>query len=163
MSQPLSPRQASGAAIGARLRRLSDRIDREAAAVYAARGFAFEQRWYGTLSLLDERGPLSVSEIASALNVTHVAVSQVRQSLAAAGLIDTVPDPQDGRRRALTLTAKGLAFVGEIRPLWEALEAVGAQINREADDPAAALDRLERALNRMSIGQRIEALTGPKT
>lgn len=162
MVQALSPRQASRAAIGARLRRLSERIDREASAVYAARGVVFEQRWYGALSLLDERGPLSVSEIAEALNVTHAAVSQVRQSLSAAELINAAADPADRRRRALCLTAKGEALVDQVRPLWEALEAVGAAINREADDPAAALDRLESALDRMSIAERIEGLIGPE-
>jgi hypothetical protein len=37
----------------ARLRRLSERIDREVGALYAARGEKMEQRWFGTLDLLD--------------------------------------------------------------------------------------------------------------
>ncbi|MDQ8756019.1 MarR family transcriptional regulator [Sphingosinicella sp. LHD-64] len=151
-------RQASGAAIGARLRRLSERIDREANAVYAARGIDFEQRWYGTLSLLDERGPLSVTEIARALNITHVAVSQARRSLTAAGLIASTLDPADGRRRTLHLTDAGAAFVARLWPLWDALNAVGDAINREAADPSAALDRLEGALDRMSLSERVERL-----
>jgi DNA-binding MarR family transcriptional regulator len=149
-------RQASGAAIGARLRRLSDRIDREANAVYAARGIDFEQRWYGTLSLLDEGGALSVTEIARALNITHVAVSQARRSLTTAGLIASTLDPADGRRRTLHLTEAGAAFVSRLWPLWDALNAAGDAINREAADPSAALDRLERALDRMSLTERVE-------
>ncbi len=47
-------RQASGAAIGARLRRLSERIDREANAVYAARGIDFEASYSLPLSRLSD-------------------------------------------------------------------------------------------------------------
>lgn len=154
-------RQASGAAIGARLRRLSERIDREANAVYAARGIDFEQRWYGTLSLLDEQGPLSVTEIARALHITHVAVSQVRRSLTTAGLIGSTLDPEDGRRRTLHLTEAGCSFVARLWPLWDALNLAGDAINREAADPSAALDRLEEALDRASLCDRVEALLRP--
>lgn len=151
-------RQDSGAAIGARLRRLSERVDREANAAYATRGIAFEQRWYGTLSLLDVRGPLSVTEIAAALKVTHVAVSQVRRSLVAAGLIEATADPEDGRRRALHLTGSGKALVASLWPVWDALNIAGNGLNREAGDLSAALDRLEAALNRMSIADRVALL-----
>src|SRR3954447_15532095 len=103
--------QASDAAIGARLRRLSERIDREANAIYHQQGIAFEQRWYGILSLLDARGPLSVVEIARILGITHVAVSQTRRSLMEAGLVASSSDDKDGRRRTLSLTKDGAAFV----------------------------------------------------
>lgn len=155
-------RQASGAAIGARLRRLSERIDREANAVYAARGIDFEQRWYGTLSLLDARGPLSVTEIARALQITHVAVSQARRSLTTAGLIESTLDPEDGRRRTLHLTDMGRAFVARLWPLWDALNAAGDAINREAANPSAALDRLEQALDRVSLAERVARLLPPE-
>lgn len=145
------------------MRRLSERIDREANAVYAARGIDFEQRWYGTLSLLDEHGRLSVTEIARALNVTHVAVSQVRRSLTSAGLIASTLDPADGRRRTLHLTEAGTAFVAQLWPLWDALNAVGDAINREADDASAALDRLERALDRQSLAERVEQMLPKST
>ena len=47
------PSRSGGAAIGARLRRLSDRIDREADGLYAAFGIDFEQRWFGTFLRCD--------------------------------------------------------------------------------------------------------------
>jgi hypothetical protein len=43
------PSRFGGAAIGARLRRLSDRIDREADGLYSALGIDFEQRWFGVM------------------------------------------------------------------------------------------------------------------
>lgn len=147
--------QASEAAIGARLRRLSERIDREANAIYQQQGIAFEQRWYGTLSLLDARGPLSVVEIARLLGITHVAVSQTRRSLMEAGLVAASSDAKDGRRRTLSLTKDGAAFVARLWPLWDALNLAGEALNREAGDIAAGLDRLEAALDRQPLAVRV--------
>lgn len=158
MSRQSLRRQSSGAAIGARLRRLSERIDREATAAYARRGIAFEQRWYGPMALLDTRGPLSVTEIARALGISHAAVSQVRRSLSAAGLVESVPDEADGRRSILSLSVAGSALVRRLWPLWDAINQAGDTLNREAGDVAAALDRLEGALNRQSLSARIDAV-----
>lgn len=52
-------REAGGEALGARLRRLSERIDREATQVYVAHNIDFEQRWHGLLNQLIVNGPMS--------------------------------------------------------------------------------------------------------
>jgi DNA-binding MarR family transcriptional regulator len=151
------PRHADslgGAAIGAHLRRLSDRIDRDANRVYVQLGIAFEQRWMGMLDLLDRSGPMSVKDIAADLRISHPSVSQTRASLLAAGLVVEREDPKDGRRRILRLSARGLALVEKLRPVWCALEETGRTLNREAGDLVAALARLEDALDRASIAAR---------
>jgi len=71
--------QAGAAAIGARLRRLSERIDRDAGRLYAEAGIDFEQRWFGVINLLALLGPRTVGELASFLGVSHASVSQVRR------------------------------------------------------------------------------------
>ena len=63
------PSHHRGAAIGARLRRLSERIDREANAIYAEMDIEFEQRWFGVLNQLALSGPMSVGELAAVLGV----------------------------------------------------------------------------------------------
>jgi DNA-binding MarR family transcriptional regulator len=146
--------QAGGAALGARLRRLSERIDREVGALYAARGEAMEQRWYGVLNLLDRFGPLGVVQLAQAMGVTHVAVSQVREALERAGLIALAPDPADARRRLLSLSAKGRDLVARLRPLWDALANSARELDAEAGGVVAALDRLEKALDATSVADR---------
>jgi len=162
MKDRMEQRQVGGAAIGARLRRLSERIDREANAIYAACGVDFEQRWYGVLSLLDERGSLSVVDIARLLGVTHVAVSQVRRDLMGAGLVMATPDEADGRRRTLSLSEEGRALVLRLQPMWDALNRAAEGLNAEAGDPSAALDRLQAALDRASLGNRFDAEAGRK-
>lgn len=149
-------RSLGGAAIGARLRRLSERVDRDATRVYAELGVAFEQRWMGVLDQLSRRDGLSVKELAETLGISHPSVSQTRASLLAAGLIEDQPDPTDGRRRTLQLTSAGRALVAGLRPVWDALEQASRDLDDEAQNAVAALDRLEVALDRRSLFDRVK-------
>src|SRR5438046_9381141 len=107
-------RKAGGEALGARLRRLSERIDREATQVYVAQNMDFEQRWYGLLNQLILNGPMSIGQIAAALRITHVSVSQASRSLEAAGIVSSSASPADARRRQLSLTSKGDDLVAQL-------------------------------------------------
>jgi DNA-binding MarR family transcriptional regulator len=150
-------RTAGGAALGARLRRLSDRFDRDTAQIYAARGLRFEQRWFGILNQVVLNGPMTVGEIAAALRITHVSVSQARRALEGAGLLEALSDEADARRRPLALTPNGEAFVASLAPLWKALSDSAEELNAEADDLVRLLDRLEDALDARTLFDRVAA------
>ncbi|MBO9708177.1 MAG: MarR family transcriptional regulator [Caulobacter sp.] len=153
-------RSSGAAAIGARLRRLSERIDRDAARLYRESGEVFEQRWYGTVQLLAQRAPLSVGDLAAALGVSHASVSQIRAGLAKAGLVAWDVDRKNARLRRLSLTSKGHALVLRLTPLWEALNAASIELNAEVDDVVAAIDRLDGAMARTSLYERVKAKLG---
>lgn len=150
-------RSLGGAALGGRLRRLSERIDRDANRVYAELGVDFEQRWLGVLDQLVLRGAMSVNDLARALVISHPSVSETRNSLRRAGLITERADPADGRRRTLHLTTKGKALVAKLQPVWTVLDQVGVALDSEAGDVVAALNRLEDALDRSSLFDRVHA------
>ncbi len=149
-------RGLGGAAIGARIRRLSERIDREANRVYASLGVEFEQRWLSVLEQLVVHGPMSVNDLAKVLRISHPSVSQARNSMYNAGLISERADPADGRRRILRVTRKGALLAKKLQPTWSALDQVGRELNVDAGDAVAALNRLEDALDRLSIPDRVE-------
>lgn len=153
-------RSAGGAAIGARLRRLSERIDGDVARIYATLDVPFEQRWFGVVNQLSLHGAMSVGELAAALRITHVSVSQTRQSLEKAGLVAAGVDPADARRKPLRLTPKGEALVARLRPLWRAMDEASLELNAAAGDAVAALDRLDEALDQASLFARIQARSG---
>lgn len=145
---------AGRAAIGARLRRLSERLDGEARRVYAAEGFVFEQRWLGVLDILSE-GPRTVGELAAMLGVSHPSVSETRRSLVGAGLVEGTPDGRDRRRQSLTLTEAGVRLVAELRPLWAVLDTVAVELDSEAGGLTAVLVKLEAALDREPLDRRV--------
>jgi DNA-binding MarR family transcriptional regulator len=143
------------AAIGARLRRLSENIDEDAGRIYAELGIQFQQRWVGILEHLSEQGPQSVGELASALGIRHSSVSQTRRSLEEAELLESNPDPNDRRSRVLRLSAEGKRLVGRLRPLWRVLNATSLELDGEAKGVIDALDRLDAALRRLSLYDRV--------
>jgi MarR family transcriptional regulator, organic hydroperoxide resistance regulator len=153
-------RQAGGAALAARLRRLAERVDREASRLYATQDIRFEQRWYGLINQLVLNGPMSIGDIGRALHITHVSVSQASRSLEAAGIIQSAASAADARRRELRLTARGKKLVAQLAPLWQALNAVGEELNAEAGDVVRLLDRLDDALERQSLFDRVAERLG---
>ncbi|MDG2530617.1 MarR family winged helix-turn-helix transcriptional regulator [Caulobacter endophyticus] len=147
-----------GEALAARLRRASERMDRDGARVYAARGIRFEQRWYGVLrQLVEHDRPMGVGEIATILRITHVSVSEASRSMEKAGLVVSRASAEDGRRRLMELTEEGRAMVARLAPLWEAFNATARELDAEAGEIVRLLDRLDDALDRKSMFERIMA------
>lgn len=152
------PKAQGASALGARLRRLSERLDREAAALYAEAGVSFEQRWFGVLNQLALNGPLAVGAIAERLGVTHAAISQTRQSLEAAGLVKSEADAVDTRRRSIVITPKGNALMKRLAPVFEALVEASRALDAEVGGALDSLNRLEEALDRRSLTERTQTL-----
>jgi len=147
-------RSHGNAGVGARLRRLSERIDRESNAVYAHLGLHFEQRWMGVLMLLDERGEMTVGELAEALRITQPSVSQTLRSLQAARIVSDKADPRDSRRRIQRLSTTGRRFIERVRPVWVALMQTARDLDREGIDLLTPIDQVEKSLDRKSVFER---------
>jgi DNA-binding MarR family transcriptional regulator len=152
-------RQKGVAAFGTRLRRLSERLDRQVLALYRAHDSAFQPRWFALVVALRERGVLSVGELAALLGITHAAISQLRGELIKAGLVRAKPDPGDRRRQLLELTPAGKRTVTKLQPLWAAVAAAtGALCAEMAPDLLEALGRIEDAVEAKSIGARTDEI-----
>jgi DNA-binding MarR family transcriptional regulator len=67
------------------------------------------------LGRLDREGPRSVSQLATAERVRPQSMAQTVAELEADGLVTRHPDPDDGRRALVELTAEGLAVLGADR------------------------------------------------
>lgn len=143
-------------ALGGRLRRLSERIDEDAARLYAELGITFEQRWWGVMEQLFHHGQASVGELARSLGISHPSVSQTRRSLEAAGLIEAHADPHDARSRRIELSEQGRALYQRLAPVWAAMDAVAIELDAEAADVISVLDRLDAALSRASLYERLK-------
>ena len=149
------------AAFGTRLRRLSERLDRDVRELYREHGIEFEPSWYPVVASLGEIGPTSVGDLASHMRISHAAVSQIRGKLLKASLVSVREDAADHRRQVLRLTRKGQALVGRLRPLWEAIAHVTEQLNRlHAPHLLRELTALETALDEQSLIDRVSDKMG---
>ena len=151
-------RDASTRAFGTRLRRLSERLDREVQDIYRVAGVDFEPRWFAVVTALRAEGPLSVGELASRIGVTHAAVSQVRSALTARGLVEAAPDASDMRRQVLALTDAGQAAADRLEPVWAAItEATQSLLQTAAPRLLQELDGLEAELASQGLAERVLA------
>lgn len=147
-------RRKGAAAFGTRLRRLSERLDRQVAALYRAHDVGFEPRWFPVVTLLREHGRMGVGELAAAIGITHAAVSQVRGDLVRQRLVRVKADPADRRHQILELTDRGKALCGKLEPLWQAVSAATEALAQEVPGFLDQFARIEDALERNPMDAR---------
>jgi len=147
-------------ALGSRLKRLSERLGQEVWEVYKAQGIEFEPRWFPIFHYLGEQETAAITDIAQAVSVTHPAVNQIAQELADAGLIISISDPEDRRRRLLSLSKKGLQLKVQLESTWKILHAALSDTNEETTiDLVNALSAFEKALDKRRLTERFDELS----
>jgi MarR family transcriptional regulator, multiple antibiotic resistance protein MarR len=95
---------------------------------------------YALLSLIGVRGPVRLTEVAAELGMPLTTGSDAIRRLEAAGRVERLPNPEDGRSSLFRLSPKGDA---EWRRGWPALRRIDARLLQELDDPAAVRTALE--------------------
>lgn len=134
-------------ALASRLKVLSERSYDLVDQAYREHGLGLQARWFPLLRLLQQRGPLTVGEIAREIGLTHSAVSQLANKLTREGWLEPGPGG-DRRQRVLQLGAKAQAELRAARPLWLAMRnSVEARLQAIGGDLLGALSRYEQSLD----------------
>jgi MarR family transcriptional regulator, organic hydroperoxide resistance regulator len=148
-------------ALGCRLRRLSERLDRDLRDAYQAHGVYFDPSWFPVLAALADHGPMSLAEISDCTGLSGASAGAVRTRLLSEGLVTAEPDARDLRRQRLSLTPKALAVMASLEGLWAAMSKAGQALCAEtAPDLLNQLELLELALSRRRMSARVKALMG---
>jgi DNA-binding MarR family transcriptional regulator/N-acetylglutamate synthase-like GNAT family acetyltransferase len=144
-------------AVASRMKRLTDRFMRGGSQAYKSLGIDFEPRWFTVFYLIyTQDSPLSISEIASSLKISHPAVIQTTQILIKKGLIKSFQDSQDRRIRRLAITGKGKELVNFLIPIWNDFETATSELFEKADvDMLDIIKRIEARLDEEDVGSRI--------
>lgn len=146
-------------ALGSRMKRLAERFAQETAQVYTSESIEFEPRWFPVFRFVADKGKASITAVAEAVGITHPAVNQMAQELVSAGLIKATGDPQDKRRRLLSLSEKGKRLCDQMRPVWRTLHAsVSDSVADCGMDLVNAITVMEKALDRRSLTSRFHKL-----
>src|SRR5579859_1534286 len=132
-----------------RLRQAVLRLSRRLQAERSARGMALAK--ISVLGHLARRGPLTPTQLAAADRLRPQSLTRLLGDLEAGGLVRRIPDPSDGRRHRLELTAVGVhALESDMaeRDAWlaEAMETDLAPLERGL--LALAAELLERLADR---------------
>jgi len=149
-------KQLGPMALGSRLKRLTVRMNKDVSRVYRELGLDFEARWFPVVYLLSRRSPMAVTEISGALGYTHTAIQSFANEMTRKGLLTSVRDPSDGRRRLLQLSKAGRQMVANLTPVWEDVWEVARELV-DASDPnlLASIVSVEKQLDQQEVYERI--------
>jgi MarR family transcriptional regulator, organic hydroperoxide resistance regulator len=147
-----------------RFYRLMNRLLDAHETVYQSLDLPIKPRWVSTLLLLHEHGPMAVTDIAEQLHLTHPAVNQLAQDIAAAGLIADAKDKADGRKRLLRLTPKAVQMLPTLQQVWAELDRTQRAVFKAGGcDILAVLDAVEERLEHTPLSamvlKRLEKMT----
>ncbi|MFH1373036.1 MAG: MarR family transcriptional regulator [bacterium] len=143
-------------ALASRLKRLGELLQRDVSQVYQDQKLDFHARWFPVAYLLSQFSDLPVTTVADKLGLTHPAVNQIAGQMSRRGLLTSRTDPDDERRRLLSLTSKGKKMVEKLRPLWIAVETCTSQvIEASGCNLLAGITAIEHELDRQSMYDRI--------
>jgi DNA-binding MarR family transcriptional regulator len=137
-------------------RLLQEAMDADIGRVYAeAHISGLRPSFVMELLRLHARGPMTITELAESVQLSHSAISQKVAAMRAAGLVRTTAGP-DARSKKVTLTAKARRMTGQLAAEWRATEAAIAEIEAEIPYPLSrAVTDIEEALRRRSFHDRI--------
>lgn len=149
-------RQLGELALASRLRRLAERLQRDATRLYQEHDLEFEARWFPLVYLLRRGDSMPLTTAARLLAVTHPAVHQMAGELTTRGLLRSDKDKGDVRRRLLVLTPEGRALCDRLAPLWDDVaDATRELVASNAPHLLSGLERIERSLDESSIYDRV--------
>ena len=138
------------------LRLLQASMDAEIAGIYAeAQIRGLKPSFVMELLRLHARGPMTITELARSVQLTHSATSQKVAAMRAAGWVRTTAG-SDARSTEVTLTAKARRVTGQLAAEWRATEAAVAELETEIPYPLSrVVTDIEQALQRKSFHDRI--------
>jgi DNA-binding MarR family transcriptional regulator len=139
-----------------RLRRVIGQLARQLNASSTGAGLTPSQA--SVLGLIVARGPLSLTELGKLEGLNPTMLSRVISRLAAMGLINRIPDPEDLRSASVVSAAAGRRVDQQIKvrraaAVSECMQLLGA-------DDVAALTNALPALERLAQAMRHNAAAG---
>ena len=142
-------------AFASRLKRLSERLQKDVTKLYRLLSVDFQARWFAVAHLLHHSGAMPVTEIASALKLTHPAINQVASEMEKAGIVSSRKDKKDERRRLIGLTKKGFDTLSALEPVWKEIEAATQDIIETSGvNLLRALSKVEISVSEDSVLDR---------
>ncbi|NRA19605.1 MAG: bifunctional helix-turn-helix transcriptional regulator/GNAT family N-acetyltransferase [Oceanospirillaceae bacterium] len=138
--------------LGSRFKRLSDKMYKDVASIYQEQDIDLHPSFFPLFNLLLTKGPLTVTQAAALLNVTHPAISKIAHKMQAEKLLFKASDPSDERRFFLTLDEKAFQLQQAIAPiLVEMRKYLDSIIDSQQFPILKALTEFERAYDERGL------------
>lgn len=150
--------------LGSRLKRLSERLQSDVAHVTERAGVHVQPGHYALLATLDRYGPLTVGELADAMQISQPAVTRTLSRLLEMGLVGSSRIHRDQRHKTISLTAEGMSVLVRSKLLvWPQVEKAVTQVLQGLSgsflDQIAAI---EASLSERALSERALSISAPE-
>ena len=127
-----------------RLKRISDAMIHEGRSLYRELDLDIEPNWFAIFKLINEKGPLTITEIADCLGFSHPSVVAIVNKMIKTGYLDSIKSEEDSRKRILTLSKRAERELPKLELVWEAGVSSVKRMLPEIDI-LGVLDAIEKA------------------
>ncbi len=142
--------------LGSRLTRLSEMIMKEIKKVYKHYHIDFDPYLFPVIKAILDHEQVTTKQITEQLLVTQPAITQAVTKLNKKGLVIIETDPNDKRKKLVSLSKDGRELIREMKPLWKSMEATVKQLTHFSSDSLIGhIDQLEQSLNQRSLSKQI--------
>jgi DNA-binding MarR family transcriptional regulator/GNAT superfamily N-acetyltransferase len=143
-------------ALGSRLRRLSEQITEQAAALYDLYQVDLQPKWFPVFYSLSANAEMMITDIAREIGQTHPSVSQIVREMAAKGYVIEKKGPADGRKNFVLLSPAGQQLREKMQPQVDDVTAAIEKTMKETHyDLWKAMGEWEFLLEQKSLLERV--------
>jgi DNA-binding MarR family transcriptional regulator len=133
--------------LGARLKKIGENLTSQMGKICKDHKLDVETRWIPAISVLYEKGELSVQSLADNLGITHPAVVQLTNQLLQKGFVKTEKLLADKRVTIISITEKGREKFDLVKPVLNDIESlINSLLSETGYDIMDVLSKLEISL-----------------
>jgi DNA-binding MarR family transcriptional regulator len=144
-------------ALGSRLRRLSEQMTEQAAAIYDLYQVDLLPKWFPVFYSLSATEERSITDIAREIGHTHPSVSQIVREMAAKGYIVEKKGEADGRKNFILLSPAGSQVREKMQAqLDDVTSAIETAMKETHHDLWKAIAEWEFLLEQKSLLRRVQ-------
>jgi len=150
--------------LGSRLKRLAERLQGDVAHVTERAGVPVQPGHYALLGTLDRYGPLTVGELAEAMQISQPAVTRTLSRLLEMGLVESSRIHRDQRHKTISLTAEGRSVLVRSKLLvWPQVErAVTEVLQSLSGSFLEQITAIEASLAERALSERARSVPTPE-
>jgi DNA-binding MarR family transcriptional regulator/N-acetylglutamate synthase-like GNAT family acetyltransferase len=143
-------------ALGSRLRRLSEQMTEQAAALYDLYQVDLQPKWFPVFYSLSPTAEMTITDIAREIGHTHPSVSQIVREMAAKGYVTEKKGADDGRKNFILLSPAGQRLREKMQPqVDDVTTAIEKAMKETHHDLWKAIAEWELLLEQKSLLQRV--------
>lgn len=143
-------------AFDSRLKRISDRMSHDVRKLYKEIDIDIEPNWYLIFMLLQNRGEISIADIAESLGYTHPSVVVIVKKMSEKDYLHMQKDKDDKRKQLISLSSKATEILPELELIWQSCESAILKLLSDDLSIFSFLDDIDAELKANSFYNRFK-------